>query len=50
MAENLLPVTVMLNSDEIQELVKLSEKEKRSKSSVLRISFLDYLKNRLDKE
>lgn len=48
MAENLLPVTVMLDSDEIKELVILSEKEKRSKSSILRLAFSEYCEKKLE--
>lgn len=43
MPEKLVPTTVMLYPEEIKELEKIAKKERRSKSSVLRIAFLDYV-------
>lgn len=46
MAESLIPVTVMLSADEAELLENLSSLDKRSKSSLLRIAFLQFVGER----
>lgn len=45
MTEKLIPITVMLSPKEVEQLNSIAEQEKRSKSSVLRISLLAYLES-----
>lgn len=46
MTDKLLPVTVMLSLEEISQLKKEAITQKRSNSSILRISLLAYLEGR----
>ena len=44
MTEKLIPTTAMLTQAEVNQVEEIAKQENRSKSSLLRVAFLEYAK------